>query len=123
MSFRFLANVVLAIHLAWIFFMIIGPFLFSLPKLRIFHPFGLLAVFIMEILAVPCPLTHLEEWLIRHQDPSFSYGGSMIQYYLIRLVYPDLPPSLILSLTLLLLLITAALLVWRNPFKKSTRNA
>lgn len=98
--------------------MISGPFLLGFPKLRIFHAVALLMIFAMEIFSIPCPLTHLEEWLIHHQDPTFSYGGSLIQHYLLRLVYPNLPPSLILWATLLLLITTVAALAWKSPFRK-----
>jgi hypothetical protein len=122
MQFLIFANAVLVLHLLWILFMIGGPFLLSFQRLRIFHAAALLAIVVMEVLAVPCPLTHLEEWLIRRQDPSFSYGGSLIQYYLIRMVYPDLPSSIILWASFLWLWVTFGLFVWKNPLKELGKN-
>jgi len=51
---------------------------------------------IVEIFGFWCPLTALEEWLHVRGQVS-AYRGPFLLHYLDALVYPDIPPNLLIA--------------------------
>lgn len=104
MPYKILADMVVLVHLLWILFLIFGAFPGVRNKaIKIFHISGLVFAFVIQIFGWYCPLTHLEVWLRAKHDPSLSYAGSFIIYYVEGLIYIEISAWLIFSLTLLLI--------------------
>lgn len=88
MIYRALADVVVALHIAFVVFVMIGAFL----ALRWRHvmwlhvPTAIWGVFI-EYAGWICPLTPLENGL-RARAGEAGYSGDFIQHYLLRALYP-----------------------------------
>lgn len=101
MPFQILADVVLAIHMAIVLFVIGGLVLILVGNRvgwrwvnrRWFRYAHLLAIGIVVLqawLGVLCPLTTLEIWL-RAEAGEAGYSGSFVQYWLQRLLYYEAP--------------------------------
>jgi hypothetical protein len=92
---QLLAALALAIHLAWIFWVIFGALCTRRrPWLTAFHLASLVWGIIVEAGPWPCPLTLLEQYFeSRARIP--SYSGSFLVHYLDAIVYPNLPDALI----------------------------
>lgn len=104
MAYRVLADVVVAVHLLWILFLIFGAYWGRKNRaVMVVHGAGMLFAVVINLLGWYCPLTHLEAWLMRKQGVP-SYPGSFIGHYAYKLVYIDVPPTVITFLTLLLAL-------------------
>ena len=87
---------VLALHLLFILWVIFGAFFTrNRPPLRWFHLASLVYGILLEVLDWPCPLTPAENWLRDHAGLT-TYGGGFLLHYLDALVYPDVPPSLLI---------------------------
>lgn len=108
-----LASVVLALHLAFIAWVIFGAvWTRCRPGLRWFHLGVLVWSIMVEVGPWPCPLTLLENWLeMRAGLP--GYTGGFIVHYLDKIVYPDVPPSLLTVAALLVVAANAAIYVQR----------
>jgi len=90
-----LAGVVLAVHLAWILWVMLGALLTRhRPLLAAFHIISLIYGIVIEVAPWPCPLTLAEQWLEGMQGTA-SYTGSFLVHYLEALVYPDVPQSVL----------------------------
>ena len=107
MLYRILADIVVVVHLLWVLFLITGAYWGRKHRaVRIMHGSGMVFAVVINLFGWYCPLTHLEAWLMtRHGSP--SYPGSFIGHYAYRLVYLDVPPSVITFLTILLAIATA----------------
>jgi uncharacterized protein YneF (UPF0154 family) len=90
-----LAVAVLVIHGLFILRVIFGAWLArSRPLLRWLHIASLIWGVLTELLPSPCPLTLLENWL--ETKSGFSpYAGGFLLHYLDKLVYPDISPTLL----------------------------
>jgi hypothetical protein len=86
---------VLLLHLLFILWVALGA-LFTLwrPLLRWFHIASLIYGILLEILDWSCPLTPMENWL-RGRAGIPTYQGGFLLHYLDAVVYPDVPPSLL----------------------------
>ncbi len=105
---RLLADFVVVIHLFWILFLICGGIWGVRSKtVQVIHVSGLCFALMIQIVGWYCPLTHLEVWLRAHHDPSLSYSGSFIIYYMEKIIYIELSRSLIFLLSILLLILNA----------------
>lgn len=90
------AVLVLAIHLAWILWVIFGAFWTrNRLGLTVFHIASLVWGIVVEIGPWPCPLT-LAEQFFELQAGRTPFQGSFLLHYLDRLVYPDLPVELLI---------------------------
>lgn len=108
MLLRLFADFVVVIHLIWILFLISGGLWGVRHKVvRVIHLSGLCFALMIQIFHWYCPLTHLEVWLRARHDPSLSYTGSFIIYYLEKIIYIELSRSLIFTLSILLLVFNA----------------
>lgn len=88
MLYRLLADLTVAVHLFFIFFVLFGGMLLCWKKwvIRLHLPAACWGVFI-ELSGRICPLTPLENYL-RHQAGLAGYAGGFIERYLLPIVYP-----------------------------------
>lgn len=94
---RALAAVVLAVHLAWIVWVMVGAFFTrGRPWLTGFHLASLVWGIVVDAGPWPCPLTMLEQWLETRAGMT-PYSGSFMVHYLDAIVYPNVPVSLIIG--------------------------
>lgn len=88
MIFRFLADAVLVLHLAFIAFVVLGGFLvLRFPALAWIHLPAVVWAAVTEFLQLVCPLTPLENHL-RTLGGEAGYGGGFIAHYLTAWIYP-----------------------------------
>ena len=91
MYYELCANLTLAIHFAFIVFVIFGALiLFVSIKIAFIHiPSVIYGAYIQLSHSISiCPLTYLENWFLRKAGMK-SYSNSFIEQYLIPIVYPD----------------------------------
>jgi Protein of Unknown function (DUF2784) len=92
-----MAACVLVLHAAYIAWVIFGAFFTrGRPRLAALHIATLVYGVIVEIFDFWCPLTALEEWLDVRGHVS-AYRGPFLLHYLDALVYPDIPPNLLVA--------------------------
>jgi hypothetical protein len=92
MIYKILADLTVFFHLAWIVFLFVGAFWGVRNRwVKVFHLFALGFAFLMQTLDRYCPLTHLEAFFRSRHNPSMSYVGSFIIYYLEQVVYSRSP--------------------------------
>ena len=114
MLYRVLADIIVIVHLLWVLFLITGAYWGRKHRaVMIVHGSGMLFAVVIQLFGWYCPLTHLEAWLMVKQGAP-SYPGSFIGHYAYRLVYIDVPTSVITFLTILLAVATAW--VYRTAF-------
>jgi hypothetical protein len=93
---RALVALVLAIHLAWIFWVIVGAFFTrGRPWLTAFHLASLAWGVIVDSGPWPCPLTMLEQGLETRAGMPVFHGSFMV-HSLDAIVYPNVPVAVIL---------------------------
>ena len=86
---------ILALHLAWILWVIFGAFWTrDRPVLAALHIGSLVWGIVVEVTPLPCPLTSAEQ-LFETKAAVDPYSGGFLIHYLDRLVYPNLPESLL----------------------------
>jgi len=118
MLFRILADAVVLVHFLWILFLIFGAFLGVRNKtIKYLHLSGLFFAILIQIFGWYCPLTHLEFWLRSRHDPSVAYAGSFIIYYIERLVYLEISPTVIFLTTIGLVIFNFWYICGRNKDK------
>ena len=90
-----LATLVLFVHVLFILWVVFGAFVASSrPILRWLHMASLFWGVLTELLPWPCPLTLLEYWLEQRAGIE-PYQGGFLLHYLDKLVYPDVPVSVL----------------------------
>jgi len=95
--YRAMAASVVLLHAAYIAWVIFGAFLTrGRPRLAALHVATLVYGMIIEIFGFGCPLTALEEWLEVRGGVS-AYRGPFLLHYLYEVVYPDIPPNLLIA--------------------------
>jgi len=88
MLYRVLADVVLLLHLTFIFFVVLGSLLvWRFPRLLWLHLPAVMWAGLIEISGFVCPLTPLENHL-RRLGGEAGYHGGFIEYYLLPIIYP-----------------------------------
>jgi len=118
MIYKVLADIVVFVHFLWILFLIFGVFWgMRNQKVKVIHIFALAFAIIIQAFNWYCPLTHLEAWLRAKHDPTLSYTGSFIPYYVEKIVYIELPPASIFVLSIFL----GGLSAWLYLKKKKPR--
>jgi Protein of Unknown function (DUF2784) len=102
---RFLAAFVLAFHLAWILWVILGAILTrGRPWLTGFHIASIVWGIIAEAGPWPCPLTLAEQWLESQAGTtswSGSWSGGFLVHTLDAIVYPNIPVPVIIGCALI----------------------
>ena len=94
---KFLAALVLAVHLAWILWVIFGALITrGRPWLAGFHIASIVWGIIAEVGPWPCPLTTLED---RFESAAgmHPYAGDCLVHSLDAIVYPRIPVSVIIG--------------------------
>jgi hypothetical protein len=93
-----LATAALALHLAWIIWVIFGWLVAHNRRvLRWFHFGSLIYGVFIEIAPWPCPLTLLEQRL-ESLGGIAPYRQPFLDHYLEATVYPDVPEALLVSM-------------------------
>lgn len=91
-----LAVLVLALHLAWLAWVMLGWLLTPRrPLLRWLHIASLVYGIGIEIFLWPCPLTYAEQWLAARAGQQ-AYRESFLIHYIEGLIYPDVSPRLLM---------------------------
>ncbi len=95
--YRLMAASVLSLHAAYIAWVIFGGFFTrGRPRLAALHVGTLVYGVIVEIFGFWCPLTALENWLEVRGGVS-AYRAPFLLHYLDALVYPNVPPNLLVA--------------------------
>ena len=123
MLYHLLADLVFVVHLAFIIFVIVGALLvWRCYWVVIPHLVAVIWGLAIEFLNAPCPLTPLEQVLLR-QAGEEGYSGGFVEYYIVPLIYPDARSDFFLKAGMFLLVINLVLyglLIVRMRFKRST---
>ena len=89
------ASSVLILHALFIVWVVFGALLTRWrPILRWLHIGSLIWGILTELLPWPCPLTLLENWL-EGKAGLEPYQGRFLLHYLDKLVYPDIPSTML----------------------------
>src|SRR5437879_5352721 len=92
-----MAASVVVLHAAYVAWVIFGAFFTrGRPRFAALHVATLVYGTIIEVFGFWCPLTALEEWLEVRGDV-LAYRGSFLLHYLDAVVYPDIPPNLLIA--------------------------
>ena len=103
MIYKILADLMVALHLAWIVFLFLGAWWGVRRRwVKGFHLSGLSFAFLIQIFDWYCPLTHLEVYFRTRHNPAKSYAGDFVIQYLEQVVYLQVPPYVIVIGTILL---------------------
>ena len=117
MIYRALADLVVALHIAFVLFAALGGFLvFRWRRAAWFHIPAALWAALIEFAGWQCPLTPLENWL-RRLGGEAGYQTSFIERYLLPLIYPaSFTRSLHIALGFLVLIVNLAIywMIWRR---------
>ena len=115
MIYRLLADAVVALHLAFVVYVVLGGLLtLRWPKLAWFHVPVFLWGAATALFGWICPLTYLENDL-RRMGVEQGYSGSFIETYVVPVLYPELlfaggfPRSGFVALGVFVLVINAAI--------------
>ena len=116
-AYRALADLVVALHMAFVLFVALGGFL-ALKWRRVawFHIPAALWGALIEFAGWGCPLTPLENWL-RRQGGEAGYQTSFIERYLLPVIYPaPFTRNLHIALGFLVLGVNLAIyyMIWRR---------
>jgi hypothetical protein len=117
MLYRWLADLVLVVHFAFVAFVVLGGLAaLRWPRVAWIHiPVALYGASV-EFLGFICPLTPLEVWL-RQRGGEAGYTGGYIDHYVTAVLYPaGLPRQLQFELGVLVLVINALIYAiwWRR---------
>lgn len=97
MPWRILLDLLLAVHLLFILWVIFGALLTGGRRwLSRLHIASLVYGIFIEVAPVPCPLTVAEQALERRLGEP-PYQGSFIAHYLQRWIYPNIPYALLVT--------------------------
>ena len=101
-AYSLTADSVVAIHFAWILFLIGGALIGRRIRWVMWlHLSALTYSLLLQIFSWICPLTYLEVWLRSRGLPGESYSGSFIAAYLEKFVYMQISQGWLFFLTAL----------------------
>jgi hypothetical protein len=108
MWYRIAADLVLVAHLLFIGFVVGGAFLaWRWPRIIWVQLPAMVYGAVVEFVGFTCPLTVLQNYLLRHGGES-EYRGGFISHYLIQVIYPPgMTREIQIGLGLLVVLIAA----------------
>jgi hypothetical protein len=87
--YRLLADLTVALHLAFLIFVVAGGFLARRYRwLLVPHLLCVAWGVYVEAAGALCPLTPLENWFAARAGRA-GYQGSFIEHYLVPLIYPE----------------------------------
>jgi hypothetical protein len=124
MLYRWLADLVLVVHFAFVAFVVLGGLTaLRWPRLaRIHIPVALYGASV-EFLGFICPLTPLEVWL-RQRGGEAGYTGGFVEHYVTAVLYPaGLTRQLQFELGTVVLAINAVIYAfwWRRRRRNSSK--
>lgn len=102
MGYRLAADALVALHLGFVLFVVLGGFLtWRWPRLAWIHAPVAVWGAIIEFAGWICPLTPLEN-MLRRQAGQAGHDGGFIEHYIIPLIYPPgLTPAMQIALGVL----------------------
>lgn len=124
-AYQALADIVLAVHLLLVVFVVLGLVIIILGNLRrwgwvnnlwfrLAH-LGVILVVVAEAwLGIVCPLTTLETWL-RQQAGATGYQGGFIEYWLQSILYYSAPDWVFILIYTLFGMLVLATFWWFPP--------
>ncbi|MBW2038306.1 MAG: DUF2784 domain-containing protein [Deltaproteobacteria bacterium] len=123
--YHLLADFAFSLHLAFIIFVILGAFLvWRWPWLALLHILSVIWSLAIQFLPnVPCPLTPLEQMLLRKAGEE-GYTGGFVDHYIVPLIYPEVEPRFHYEAGVFLLvvnLVIYVLIIIRIRSKRSKR--
>ena len=121
MTYAWAASAVVAVHFAFIAFVILGGFLVvrNLRWAFVHLPAAAWVVW-LELTGAICPLTPLEN-LLRTQAGQEGYGGGFIDHYLTPIIYPSgLTPQIQVALGIGVLVLNV-IVYWRAWRRRAQR--
>jgi hypothetical protein len=117
MTYRWLADATVVLHLAFIVFVVLGSVLvWRRPAWAWLHVPAIAWVGFIEFTATLCPLTPLENAL-RTRAGDAGYAGGFIEHYLIPIIYPPgLTPGIQFALGMMVVALNALAYwaIWRR---------
>jgi hypothetical protein len=129
MPYSLLADVVVALHVAYVGYVVLGQLAIWLglllhwrwvrnPWFRWSHLVMMTFVAFEAVLNITCPLTTLEEWL-RRRDGAQSSGVSFVGRLLQNLIFVDATPDTLAALhvTFAVIVIATFVLAWPRSFR------
>jgi hypothetical protein len=129
MSFRFLADLVVGLHVLFVLFVILGGLLLlRWPRLVWVHLPAAVWGAMIEIGGWMCPLTPLEN-MLRAQAGEAGYQGGFIEHYVLPLLYPgNLTRGIQLALAVVVIVVNLGLYAYvfrrtRSTARSCTGNA
>jgi hypothetical protein len=120
MLYPVLADVVVAAHLAFVLFVVLGGFL--VLRWRSFawvHVPAVLWAALIEFAGWVCPLTPLENWL-RETGGASAYSQGFIEHYILPVLYPAALTrnlQVVLGISVLILNLAVYAWIWRVSTK------
>jgi hypothetical protein len=107
--FRSGAEAAVALHFAWIVFVVSGAFfLRRRRRWKWIHLAAIVYSVAIEVYGWICPLTYVEQWFWTKAGIE-SYEGSFVTHYLERIIYLQAPQWLLVILAVALLVLTSTL--------------
>lgn len=90
MLYRFLSDLIVVVHLAFVLFAVLGGFLvLKWKRLAWIQVPAFLWATLIEFAGWVCPLTPLENWL-REKSGGITYRSGFIEHYILPLLYPTM---------------------------------
>ena len=125
MLYRFGADAVLVLHLAFIIFVLLGGLLVAWKRgFLLLHLPAIAWGLFVELSGRSCPLTHWEN-LLRRLAGSAGYQAGFIEHYLLPLIYPAWLSVPVKYLLAAIVVVVNALiyggLVWRRRHRSAAR--
>ena len=109
MLYHLLADLVFVVHLAFIIFVILGALLvWRWHWVIIPHLVAVIWGLAIEFLNAPCPLTPLEQVLLRKAGEE-GFSGGFVEHYIVPLIYPQAHPRFFLKAGIFVLVINLVL--------------
>ncbi len=124
MSYRTAADLIIALHVLWIAFVILGfpVFLYlNSARGRIIHLLALAAMIAMQVTRTICPLTHLEVYLKSKGSAGSVYPGQFMIEAAERFIYVEDLTLEKISCATSLYFIIVVLSFWFRPLRKRDR--
>ena len=123
MSYRLLADGVVAVHFLFVAFVVGGGLLvLRWPRLVLLHIPAVCWGALIELGGWSCPLTPLENGL-RQAAGEAGYQQSFIEHYLVPIIYPTgLTRGIQLGMAALVILINLAIYGWLVHLRRHPRN-
>ena len=95
MAWRLLADATLLVHLSFIGFTVVGGFLARRRRwVAAPHLVVVLYGVTIQVLGFTCPLTPLENEF-RHRAGQRGYDGGFVEHYLVPIIYPGEPTTMV----------------------------